>query len=237
MTNGRLRIPDKDIRELVELAERQGWTREEIKSGFRMLAPNSLKSVSVHMTHSDHRSIANLRSQFRRAGLDLGDRREEVPVTAEEQDHIPAEDLEGGPASPEEEPETSHPNRHPTEHFVKEALRAHVDKTVTSQIVIAWVRRTHGPTLHKSSVSGVLGRICKGDTPADVKLVRISLGVYQVSLASGAGLTAAPPPPRQASASHAIAPGDLIEVVHVAMDGNIYGTDQAGNLYRITRVV
>jgi hypothetical protein len=198
-----------------------------------MLDPTGRHKVGVHMTHSDHRSIANLRSQFRRGGLETGDRT--VPVTSQEEDHIPAELLENS-AAPQEVPVMPPTQRHPTEHFVKEALRHHVDKTVTCQILVGWVRKEHGVVLAKSSVSSSLSRICKGDTNAEVKLTRLSLGVYQVGLL---GVTApqGPAVPPQVFASAAIARGDLIEVVHIAMDGNIYGTDQAGNLYRLHRIV
>jgi hypothetical protein len=247
MTTGTRKLTNKEVRGWVETARRHGWRVETNKQGVMLYDPTGEHRIGIHTTYSDYRATANLRARFRRAGLDVMNppQKEKRPeqeetVTAMPEDHIPAELLESSPAPPQEEPPTSRPpERHPTEHFVKEALRHHIDKTVTCQILIAWVRKEHGVTLHKSSVSGVLSRICKGDTPAEVKLIRLSLGVYQVSLLAPAvhevyGPASLPP---QASASAAIARGDLIEVVHIAMDGHIYGTDQAGNLYRITRIV
>ena len=76
-----------------------------------------------------------------------------------------------------------------------------------------------------------------------LKLERVSTGVYQVSLRGGDALPAPAPVEKELETvptplvlKQGINRGDLIEVVHVDMNGRAYGTDQAGALYRIEPV-
>jgi hypothetical protein len=131
----------------------------------------------------------------------------------------------------------------PTQHFVKEALRAHVDSTVTSGIIVSWVRKEHGAMVRQGSVSTALANLMK-DTDYVIKLDRVSTGVYHVSLRGDNAVPAPAPvekeletvPTEPLVLKEGVARGDLVEVVHVDMNGRAYGTDQAGALYRIEPV-
>jgi hypothetical protein len=129
----------------------------------------------------------------------------------------------------------------PTQHFVKEALRAHLDQTVTSSIIVAWVRKEHGAMVRRGSVTTCLGTLMK-DPDYALKLERVDTGVYHVMLR---GDVPAPAPVEKELETvpteplvlkEGVARGDLVEVVHVDMNGRAYGTDQAGALYRIEPV-
>jgi hypothetical protein len=230
----------------VRVAKDAGWRSHPTGAGQMLMDPSGVHHINVHSTYSDHRSLNNLKARFKRAGLDvehppvkekkpMPEQAELVPVQIES---FPIDEIEDIPLQITTREEVNHMgrNRQPTEHFVKEALRAHVDREVTATILINWVRREKGTTLQAGSVSGSLSKLMRDDN-YELKLERISLGVYHVHLKEG---VVASVPKRdavnQGVSSRMIARGDLIEVVHTAMDGKVYGTDSVGNLYRIYSV-
>jgi hypothetical protein len=61
---------DKEVRELVAEAARQGWRCEQRKSGhWLMFPPTRMPPVAVASTPSDHRWRANTIAKMRRAGF------------------------------------------------------------------------------------------------------------------------------------------------------------------------
>ena len=61
---------DKDVRELVSEAEKQGWRGDLRRSGHWLLfPPNGAPPVSVAGTPSDHRWKANTIAKMRRQGF------------------------------------------------------------------------------------------------------------------------------------------------------------------------
>ncbi len=60
---------NKEARELVKEAERQGFTIKEKKSGWMILTPNGQGSVMIHKTTSDHRGLKNEHARLRRYGF------------------------------------------------------------------------------------------------------------------------------------------------------------------------
>jgi len=63
-------VVDKDVRRMLEKAEAAGWRIREGKH-FVCYSPDGKSRVTVPKTPSDRRSLLNVRSDFRRAGLDL----------------------------------------------------------------------------------------------------------------------------------------------------------------------
>lgn len=61
----------KQLKQITDAAEAAGWKSKDTKSGQMWLAPDGKGKVTIHGTPSDHRAIKNLRSEFRRAGLDV----------------------------------------------------------------------------------------------------------------------------------------------------------------------
>jgi hypothetical protein len=223
------------LKQWLAAAEAAGWKKHPSKTGWMLLDPTGVHHVGVHTTYSDRRSLMNLRARFKRAGLDV-----EAPFVKEKKpmpEQMPLELIERPVVDNAIEPvgevrEMGSKGRKPTAHFVQEALRAHVDREVTSTIIVNWVRRERSASLNASSVSGVMARICNGQLESEVKLERLSLGVYHVHL-SGLATSA----PEQAPAERAgLKAGELLEIVHVAMDGRVYASDSAGSLYRITPI-
>lgn len=60
---------DKQVRVLVEEAQRQGWTVRPKKKGFLLLAPDGVGMVTVHSTPSDSHWLGNAVSRMRRHGF------------------------------------------------------------------------------------------------------------------------------------------------------------------------
>jgi hypothetical protein len=221
------------LKQWLAAAEAAGWKKHPSKTGWMLLDPTGVHHVGVHTTYSDRRSLMNLRARFKRAGLDV-----DAPPVKERKpmpEQVALELIEGpydlAIKSVEEVKEMGTKGRRPTAHFVQEALRAHVDREVTSTIIANWVRRERSASLNASSISGVMAKICNGQLESEVKLERLSLGVYHVHLS---GLAT---PTEQAPAERAgLKAGELLEIVHVAMDGRVYASDSAGSLYRITPI-
>ncbi|HEY1440365.1 MAG TPA: hypothetical protein VGF65_05915 [Mycobacterium sp.] len=124
--------------------------------------------------------------------------------------------------------------RYPTGHYVEQALGQMIGQTVNAPMIVAQIRKTTGQTVRDPSVSGVLARL-NGVGTADVAIDRIALGLYRVERRDAAE----PATPRANGTtvqSAGLKPGDLVEIVHVAMTGQTYATDQVGTLYRLTVV-
>jgi len=60
----------KDIRKLVQEAERQGWRIEDRGKLWLCKSPNGTMIVTVHKTPSDRRAIHNTLSLLRKGGFD-----------------------------------------------------------------------------------------------------------------------------------------------------------------------
>lgn len=61
---------DKRLKKLQKSAWDAGWWPEKKKNGIMWFAPAS-GHVMVHGSNSDHHAFENLRSEFRKAGLDV----------------------------------------------------------------------------------------------------------------------------------------------------------------------
>jgi hypothetical protein len=59
----------KEVREIVKAAERQGWKVVEKRQGFMLYSPDGEGLVNVHKTPQDHRAIKNTVSRMRRYGF------------------------------------------------------------------------------------------------------------------------------------------------------------------------
>lgn len=64
-------VRDKETDGLLAKAWTQGWWVEEGRKGLKCYPPSDDAIVSVHRTPSDHRNYQNLRTTFRRSGLQL----------------------------------------------------------------------------------------------------------------------------------------------------------------------
>lgn len=65
-----IHVGDKDLKKLQKRAWDAGWWPERKKSGIMWFAPNGADHVMVHGSSSDHHAFANVRKEFRNAGLD-----------------------------------------------------------------------------------------------------------------------------------------------------------------------
>jgi hypothetical protein len=66
------RVRSKELGALIAAAWAAGWWCEATKKGHvRCYSPDQVRMVLVAGTPSDHRAIANTRSTFRRAGLNV----------------------------------------------------------------------------------------------------------------------------------------------------------------------
>lgn len=63
-----MKIP-RDLKAAAERARKAGWTITQTRSGHLAWKPPSGQTVFCPGTPSDHRSIANVISKLRRAGL------------------------------------------------------------------------------------------------------------------------------------------------------------------------
>ena len=62
---------NKEVRELIEEARRQGWRIETLRSGHTMMyAPDGEGKVPVAGTPSDRRALKNVISRMRRHGFE-----------------------------------------------------------------------------------------------------------------------------------------------------------------------
>lgn len=60
----------KEIREIIEEAERQGWRSKALRSGHTlMFAPDGKSKVTLPGTPSEHRWLKNALAKMRQAGL------------------------------------------------------------------------------------------------------------------------------------------------------------------------
>jgi hypothetical protein len=60
---------DKQVRVLVEEAQRQGWTARPTKKGWLLLAPDGVGMVTIHGTPSDSHWLGNAVSRMRKHGF------------------------------------------------------------------------------------------------------------------------------------------------------------------------
>jgi hypothetical protein len=60
---------DKKLKALQKAAWDAGWWPERKKNGIMWFAPSGAGHVMVHGSSSDHHALANLTSEFRKAGL------------------------------------------------------------------------------------------------------------------------------------------------------------------------
>lgn len=61
--------PQKEVRELVKAAKKQGWRVKQTKKGYLLLDPSGQHKEQVHMTPSDPRGLCNSLSRMRRFGF------------------------------------------------------------------------------------------------------------------------------------------------------------------------
>lgn len=59
------------LRSLIDKALEQGWVVKRTCGGWAFYSPNDAAIVHTHCTPSDYRAMLNLRSDLKRAGLDL----------------------------------------------------------------------------------------------------------------------------------------------------------------------
>ncbi|MHB1870805.1 MAG: hypothetical protein ACYCT1_08125 [Steroidobacteraceae bacterium] len=59
----------KDLREIMDEAERQGWRVRRVGDGFMLLAPSGAGAVTIHGTESDRHALANTIARLRRYGF------------------------------------------------------------------------------------------------------------------------------------------------------------------------
>lgn len=60
-----------EVQKLIKLAEKNGWTAVKRTRGVTLRAPDGVTTVSAHYSHSDVRSIKNMKAALKRAGLKL----------------------------------------------------------------------------------------------------------------------------------------------------------------------
>lgn len=65
------RPTNKEQRAALKAAELRGWRIICLRKGWRALAPDGVGYVTIHGTSSDYRAIANMRTDFKRLGLEL----------------------------------------------------------------------------------------------------------------------------------------------------------------------
>jgi hypothetical protein len=61
--------PQKEVRELVKAAKKQGWRVKQTKKGYLLLDPSGQHKEQVHMTPSDPRGLCDSLSRMRRFGF------------------------------------------------------------------------------------------------------------------------------------------------------------------------
>jgi hypothetical protein len=64
-------VGDKQLKKVQKVAWDAGWWPERKKSGILWLAPDQVNQVMLHGSASDRHALANARSEFRKAGLDV----------------------------------------------------------------------------------------------------------------------------------------------------------------------
>jgi hypothetical protein len=62
---------DKKLKKLQKAAWDAGWWPERKKMGIMWFEPSGSGHVMVHGSSSDHHALANLTSEFRKAGLNV----------------------------------------------------------------------------------------------------------------------------------------------------------------------
>lgn len=66
-----IHVGDKDLKRPQRAAWQAGWWPERKKSGIMWFAPIGGGHVMVHGSSSDRHAFANVRKEFRNAGLDV----------------------------------------------------------------------------------------------------------------------------------------------------------------------
>jgi hypothetical protein len=61
--------PQKEVRELVKAAKKQGWRVKETKKGYLLYDPSGRHKELVHQTPSDPRGLRDSLSRMRRFGF------------------------------------------------------------------------------------------------------------------------------------------------------------------------
>lgn len=61
--------PQKEVREVIKEAERQGWRAVEKKKGIAVYDPSGRFMEMLHKTPSDHRGLKNSIGRMRRYGF------------------------------------------------------------------------------------------------------------------------------------------------------------------------
>ena len=59
----------KDLRKLLQEAEKQGWRVVQVKMGYQLLAPDGIHIVTIHHTPGDHRALDNYIADMRKYGF------------------------------------------------------------------------------------------------------------------------------------------------------------------------
>jgi hypothetical protein len=62
--------PQKEVRELVKAAKKQGWRVKETKKGYMLYDPSGVHSESLHKMPSDWRNLRNALSRMRHFGFE-----------------------------------------------------------------------------------------------------------------------------------------------------------------------
>lgn len=63
--------PQKEVRELVKAAKRQGWRVKQTKEGYLLLDPSGRHKELLHQTPSDPRGLRDSLSRMRRFGFEM----------------------------------------------------------------------------------------------------------------------------------------------------------------------
>ena len=62
---------NKDQRRILAKACEAGWRVKDTNKGWLVLSPDGQFSVAMHTTSSDHKALKNIKSDFKKAGLEL----------------------------------------------------------------------------------------------------------------------------------------------------------------------
>lgn len=62
--------PQKEVKEIVKAAEKQGWRVAEKKKGYALYDPSGEHMEMLHKTPSDHRGLRNSVARMRKHGFE-----------------------------------------------------------------------------------------------------------------------------------------------------------------------
>lgn len=130
--------------------------------------------------------------------------------------------------------------RYPTKHWTQEALAAHIGQAVTGATLVTWVRKTTGQTVRQNTVSGVMAEIVQAGgvfstESGDYRLTRLSMGLYKVehTVHTDVEPVEQTPSPDANHKGTPLAPGALLEVIHVTRSGVVVAMGEDGTFYRV----